>query len=124
VGEGLPQEIERHHQHARRQKPHCSLVLVKGLLRGGTAVGGEPFDGHELRAVRLHRQHDAGARRFAVEVNGARAAHAMLATDMGAGEAEVLAQEIREELARLASAFVTLAVDGESNGDRLGHGLL
>jgi hypothetical protein len=47
-------------------------------------------------AVGLHRQHQAGARRAAVEQDGAGAADAVLAAEMRAGEAEFIADEIGE----------------------------
>ena len=53
------------------------------------------------RALGLHREHQAGARRHAVDLHGAGAADAVLAADMGAGGAEDVAQEIAEQQARL-----------------------
>ena len=48
-------------------------------------------------AVGLRREHQAGTNRRAVENDGAGAANAMLATDMGAGEQQVVAQEIAQQ---------------------------
>ena len=45
---------------------------------------------------RLHREHQAGARAAAVDQHRAGAAHAVLAAEMRAGEAELVAQEIGE----------------------------
>jgi hypothetical protein len=42
-------------------------------------------------AVGLHREEQAGAHRLAVEEHGAGAADAVLAADVGAGQAEVVA---------------------------------
>ena len=49
------------------------------------------------------------------------AADAMLASDVGAGEAEVVAQEIRQQQPRLDLALALLAVDGDPNLNRIGH---
>ena len=47
----------------------------------------DAFDGGDSVAVGLHREHQAGARRLAVEQHGAGAADAVLAAGMRAGEA-------------------------------------
>ena len=72
----------------------------------------------QLGAVGLDGEHQAGARGLAVDEDGAGAADAVLAADVGAGEPEVLAQEVDEELARLAAALARLAVDGEPDRRR------
>ena len=53
-------------------------------------------------AVGLHRQHQAAAHDLAVHAHGAGAAHAVLAADVRAGQAQLLAQEIHQVLARAA----------------------
>jgi hypothetical protein len=45
-------------------------------------------------AVGLDGQHQAGAHGLAVEQDGAGTAHAVLAADVGAGEIEVVAEEV------------------------------
>ena len=50
---------------------------------------------------RLHGEHEAAADRLAVDDHGAGAADAVLATDMGPRQPQVLAQEVGEGLARL-----------------------
>src|SRR5436189_1402190 len=72
----------------------------------------EALDGRQLSAVRLHREHQAGAHRLAVEQHGAGAAHAVLAADVGAGEPQVLAEEVAQEEPRLDVAPVLDPVDG------------
>ena len=49
----------------------------------------------------------------AVDVDGARAAVARVAADVRAGQAEVVAQEVDEQEARLDVGLVRLAVDGD-----------
>ena len=67
-------------------------------------------------AFAAHRELDAGARRHAVDLDGAGAANAMLAAQVGAGEALVFAQEIRQMGARLDFRGDRLAVDDEVKG--------
>ena len=66
-------------------------------------------------AVGLDGEHDARARRLAVEQNRAGAAHAVLAADVRAGQPEILADEIAEQQARLDLALVASAVDGDAD---------
>ena len=89
------------------QNPHCAALRVeKGLLqRGERAARGKAFDGLHRLAVNLRGEHQAAARREAVDEHRACAAGAMFAAEMRPGEFEFLAQEIREVLARLDAAL-------------------
>ncbi len=88
------------------QKPHCSaLLLVERLLQiGELARVRQALDRVDLAAVRLHREHQAAAHDLAVDAQRARAAHAVLAADVRAGEAQLLAQEVDQVLARRDAA--------------------
>ncbi len=90
-----------------------AVGVAEGLLqRVELAVAaGQPLDGGELVAVGLDRQHQAGAHRLAVDEHRAGAADAVLAADVGAGEAELVAQEVGEQQPRLDLALVGPAVD-------------
>jgi len=57
---------------------------------------GEAFHGGDLRAIRLHGQHEAAAHGLALDDHRAGAADAMFASDMYAGVARIAAQEIGE----------------------------
>ena len=61
-------------------------------------------------ALGLNRQHQAGADRGAVDNDRARAAHAMLAAEMGAGLPQLVAQAIGEMHSRLDIDLDWLAV--------------
>ena len=100
-----------------------AMVLVEGLLQRMQLVGArrDAFDGEDLVAVRLHREHQAGARRQPVQEDGAGAAHAVLAAEMGAGQAELVADEVGEGDAHLDLFLVALAVDGQRDRARLAH---
>ena len=67
----------------------------------------------------LHRQHQAAARRTAVHQHGAGAAHAMLAAHVGAGHAQLAAQEIRQIHPRLGASLPGCAIDAQPDGQRL-----
>src|SRR5216683_309189 len=81
----------------------------------------QPLDGADLGALRLHRQHDAGPRGLAVEQDRAGAADAVLAARVGPGKAEILAEEVDQQLARLGAPSVHLAVDRQADVDEIGH---
>ena len=69
----------------------------EGGLERGRAVGpGETLDRLDAPAVHLARRDEAGADLLPVEPHGARAAVAGVAADLGAGQAEVLAQDVHE----------------------------
>ena len=63
-----------------------------------------------LGAVRLQREHGAGLHRHAVDMHDAGAALAGVAADMGAGEPELLAQQLDQQRAALDLDRVLLAV--------------
>ena len=116
-------QIHRGHQHAGRTEPALQRVMFgKQFLQGvHLAVGRQPFDGADLGAVRLHRKHQAGPRRIAIDDHGARAADAMFAPHMGAGAAQLVAQEIHQQHARLGFAGQALTIDGDGYFSGIGH---
>ena len=71
------------------------LQCVQGLWRA------EPFDRRDLRPVDLDRESEAGARAVAIQKHRAGTADAVLATDMSAGQTERVAEEVRQQQARL-----------------------
>ena len=84
----------------------------------------DALDGEKVVAIRLHREHQARARRAPVEQDGAGAADPVLAAEMGAGEPELVAQEVRERVANLDFFLVPLAVDGQRNFSGLAHRII
>ena len=72
---------------------------------------GEALDRLDGAAVGLHGEHQAAAHDVAVHAHGAGPAYAVLAAEVRAGEAELLAQEVDEMQARLDAARHLRAVD-------------
>ena len=70
---------------------------------------------------RLHRQHQAGANDIAVDAHRAGAADAVLAADMGPGQLQMLAQEVRQIEPRQNMRIDALAIDVERDGHRRRH---
>ena len=105
-------------QHARRAVAALQRVLggKGGAQFGHQRVVVEAFDGAHVGAVAGDREGDAGARRRAVDLQRAGAADALLAAEMGPGQALLLAQEVGKMRARLDVGSTGLAVDDQ--GDR------
>jgi hypothetical protein len=98
------------------------VVLVERLLQRRELFGvGQSFDRLDGAAVGLHRQHQAAAHDLAVHADGAGTAHAVLAADVRAGEAELLAQEVDQVLARLDAPRDALVVDGQCGFESVFH---
>ena len=118
------EHVDREHQEARRAEAALQAVMIdEGLLQRMQRVAvGEPLDGADLPALRLHREHQAGAHGDVVEDDGAGAADAVLAADMGAGLPAVVADGVDQRAPRLDPDRIVAAVDGERDVDFLGHG--
>ena len=84
-----------------------------GLQRGQGAAIGEGFHRFDGAAIGLAHRHQTGADLLAIEQHGAGAAIAGVAADFGAGEAELVAQEIRQAQHGIAGPEQVGAVDGE-----------
>ena len=82
------------------------MLMKKFLQCIHLADAAEAFDGLDVSAVCLHRKHQARSRAVAVEKHGARAADAVLAADMRAGEPERVTQKIGEQESRLDGGLV------------------
>ena len=91
------------------------MAFLEGLLdRMQRAVlAGERLDRPHLVARGLDREGEAGAPGLAVDQHGAGAADAVLAADMGAGEAKLVAEEIGEQHADADLALDRFPIDGE-----------
>ena len=74
--------------------PEGLLERVEGA---GLVGGGEALDRGDVGAVGLAGEQQAGPDGDAVEPDGARPAHAVLAADVRAPQAEVVAEEVGEQ---------------------------
>src|SRR6266700_743856 len=119
----LLQRIGGQHQEAGRAEAALQPVMRDegALQRMQRVAGGETLHGANLAALRLHREHQAGAHRVIVEDHRAGSADAVLAADMGAGLPAILADRIDQRLARLHPDGVIAPIDGERDIDLFTH---
>src|SRR5690606_29968749 len=74
---------------------------------------GEGLDGGDRRSLRLRGEHQAGPGREPVDEYRAGPADAVLATDVGTGQPQVVPEHVHQGAARLGDHFVLRAVDVE-----------
>src|SRR4051812_24000453 len=92
------------------------MMLVKGALhRMQHAVLCQAFDGGDLRSFHLGGEERTTFHGYAVHMHHTGAALTGVAADMGAGQAQLLAQEIDQKGAVLGLSRYLLAVHGECN---------
>ena len=110
----VPQKRLHRHQYPWRAEAALQRVgLVERLLERMERVwaGRHALDSRDAAAVRLHREHQARSHRLPVQLHRARAAHAVLAAKVSPGERGVVADEVREQQARLDLAHDRAPVD-------------
>src|SRR5262245_37451684 len=105
-------EPVRGEDHARRADAALGTHLAhhRALER---VVAGESFDRRDLAALRLRARHEAGDDRLTVHEHGARAALALAAALLRAGEAAVLSKDIQEPLQGVRVQLARAAVELE-----------
>src|SRR5882757_9766593 len=105
-------DVDRGHDHARRAIAALQAMIVaeRGLHRMQFVALGDAFDGGDIGAVGLSHQHGAGFHCAAIDMHDAGAALAGIATDMGAGQAQMIAQEMDKERPVLDVGRYRLAV--------------
>jgi len=98
--------VERHQNAGRAEAALERVIALERRLQNSEAVrrGRKAFNSSHLAAFDLQRERETGARRIAVDLDGACAADAMLATDMDGGLRQHLPQEIRHQHSRLSEA--------------------
>src|SRR5436190_18316563 len=119
----LLQKILRCHQHSGRTEaalqcvafPECRLQI------GNLTAVGDPLDRLNRRIVRLYGEQQTGTDDIAIDADRACAAHPVFATDMGAGQLEMLAEKIRQVQARQHVRFNTLTIDNKRNRNHRRH---
>src|SRR5450759_5791436 len=76
-----------------------------------SAVNRQALDGRHVVVLGLDCEHQAGTYGHAVEQHRAAPAHAVLATDMSAGQAQVMAEVVRKQAAWISGRRMDDAVD-------------
>src|SRR5690606_14142529 len=88
----------------------------EALLHGvQLAARGDRLDGLQRSPVGLHREHGAALRGAPVEHDRTGPAAGRVAADVGAGELQVLADEVHQQRARLDLAFDLLSVHRQTD---------
>src|ERR1041385_5822966 len=107
--------VDGGHDHARRAVAALqAMIVAEGRLhRMQLLAFGDAFDGGDIGAVGLPDQHGAGFHRAAVDMHHTGAALAGVAADMGAGQAEMVAQQMDEERPVLDVGRNRFAVHGQ-----------
>ena len=102
-------------QHARRTNAALRrAVLVEGALQAGKHIAaGQAFHRGHFAPARLGNGGEAGTYLFSVYQYRAGAAIAGIATDLGPGQAEIVAQYVGKTFCRAARVVVTTAIDAE-----------
>src|SRR3990172_379019 len=105
------------HDHPRRAIPalHAEFLNERALHGMQATLARQALDGHDVQAVRLHRQHQAGLDSLALDEDGARPAVTGVAPDVGAGETRHLPDVVHQQEPRLDVVLEGLAVDPRSN---------
>src|SRR5205085_162593 len=116
----LVQEARGRHDHPRRAIAALQgMVLVERLLHGmERAVPRQSLDRRHLVTVGLHGEEGARLHGLSVQVDSASPTRRRVATDVGAGETELLAQRIDEELPGLDVELPADTVDGDRDASQ------
>ena len=111
-------DVPRRDQHPRRAEAALQGVMPRERIaqRLPDRIVSQAFHGDDLGALAGVRIGDAGADRTPVHEHRARPAHPVLAAEMGAGEVQVVAQQLGELRPRRDGGLARLAVDGEADG--------
>src|ERR1700722_3769008 len=122
IGLALQHAGHQHQKAGRTEAALQAVMLHERALQGVKLVAGrQAFEGADLLAFRLHREHQAGTHRRAIDEHRAGAAHAVLATDMRPGLPAILANSVDQRAARLDANGMGLSVDRKCNVASLAH---
>jgi len=92
-------KVDRAHDHAGSAKAALQAVvfLEGGLHRMQLAILRQTFNGGDLRAVSLNRQHRTGFDTISVNMDGAGTALAGITTNVSAGQSEIFTDKLNEQ---------------------------
>ena len=115
---GLPplvMEGGRGDDETRRAKAALQRIAGdEGFLHGMQRLAADALDGDHRPAARRARGKETARHRLAVEQHGAGAAHASAADELGAGEADLLAQHVDQQGIGVARQRARRAVECEA----------
>jgi hypothetical protein len=120
AGVTLANAGDRRHDLAGRAVAALEGVLFEeGGLHGMQRAirPGKPLHGGDGAAVSLSGKRQAGQHALAVDMHGAGAALALVATLLGAGQVETITQGVEQRHTRLDLKVVVMSVDVEMDGD-------
>ena len=111
-------DVDRRHDHARGAIAALQAVIVaeRGLHRVQFVAFGNAFDGGDIGAVGLTDQHGAGFDRAAVDMDDTGTALAGVTADMGAGQIQMIAQQMDQQRSVLEFGRNCLAIHLELDG--------
>jgi len=107
------QQLLGRHDHPRGTEAALQTMLIpEGLLqRMQRRALRQPFDGRDLRAIGLDREHGARLHGVPVELDGTRTAVAGIAPDVGSSQPGLFPDVIDQQRPRLDLVFVAGAID-------------
>ena len=118
VGRGVALE-QRLGAHDHAGDAVAALRRLLGLEGGGSGPGlrrrCQPFERADLALAQRGDRHQAGEDRLAVDQDGAGAALAEAAAELGAVERQLVAQHVEQRRVGIDVDLVRLAVDGEGD---------
>src|SRR5262249_23921452 len=108
-------DVDRGHDHARSAEAALQAMIVaeRRLHRMQLVALGNAFDGRDAGSCGLSRKHGAGFDRPAIDMHDTGAALAGIAADIGAGQVQMIAQELDKKRAVLDIDRDRLAVHRE-----------
>ena len=114
----LVKHADRRAQLPRRAVAALKTVLLdEGCLQWVQDIAvRQALDGHDLAAVRLHRQGQAGVHTLTVQQHGTGAACALVAALLRACHVQALAHDVQQRHARLEEQFVSRPVHDQADG--------
>ena len=113
------EQIGHRHQHAGCAEAALQAVVIPHrLLECGQLAGRrrQSLHGADLGAFGLHGKRHARPLGSTVDEDRAGTAHAVLATDVCAGQSEIVAQGVAEQATWLDEDLFALSIDGERHG--------
>lgn len=112
------QELDTGHDHSRRAEAALQRVALPKtcLNRMQFPVAAQAFDGRDVRAIRLNREHGAGFHRFSIQQDGARAAQARFASDVRPRQPAAVPKEMNQKQAGIDFMLVGRTIDADGYG--------